>query len=177
MTEDLRAQYATDDNLQARIALHAAFSIDPHWCEWLFDREAPGRAPASSTSVAGWGPSGEPTASESTRPGRSHLPTSRRNDRGGTPRARRTRGLRRRGCAGTAIPGRLRSSGPLLPARRPSRSRSARTRSSTRVPARSRQPPRTRRLLQARLGITAPVDTGWLHGRIAFGEPSSLDEG
>jgi SAM-dependent methyltransferase len=42
MTEDLREQYATDDNLRARIALHAAFSINPHWVEWLFEREAPG---------------------------------------------------------------------------------------------------------------------------------------
>jgi ubiquinone/menaquinone biosynthesis C-methylase UbiE len=42
MTEELREQYATDDNLQARIALHAAFSINPHWDEWLFAREAPG---------------------------------------------------------------------------------------------------------------------------------------
>jgi ubiquinone/menaquinone biosynthesis C-methylase UbiE len=42
MTEDLREQYATDDNLRARIALHAAFSINPHWAEWLFEREAPG---------------------------------------------------------------------------------------------------------------------------------------
>ncbi|HMI98403.1 MAG TPA: class I SAM-dependent methyltransferase [Gaiellaceae bacterium] len=43
MTEGLRKQYATDDNLQARIALHAAFSTNPHWAEWLFEREAPGR--------------------------------------------------------------------------------------------------------------------------------------
>jgi SAM-dependent methyltransferase len=42
MTEDLREQYATDDNLQARIALHTAFSINPHWAEWLFEQEAPG---------------------------------------------------------------------------------------------------------------------------------------
>jgi ubiquinone/menaquinone biosynthesis C-methylase UbiE len=42
MTEDLREQYATDDNLRARIALHAAFSINPHWAEWLLEREAPG---------------------------------------------------------------------------------------------------------------------------------------
>ena len=41
MTEDLREQYATDDNLSARIALHTAFSINPHWTEWLFEREAP----------------------------------------------------------------------------------------------------------------------------------------
>jgi ubiquinone/menaquinone biosynthesis C-methylase UbiE len=42
VTGDLRAQYATADNLQARIALHTAFSINPHWDEWLFEREAPG---------------------------------------------------------------------------------------------------------------------------------------
>jgi ubiquinone/menaquinone biosynthesis C-methylase UbiE len=42
MTEDLREQYATDENLQARIALHAAFSLNPHWDEWLFEQEAPG---------------------------------------------------------------------------------------------------------------------------------------
>ena len=42
MTEELREQYATDDNLRARIALHEAFSINPHWHEWLLEREAPG---------------------------------------------------------------------------------------------------------------------------------------
>jgi SAM-dependent methyltransferase len=42
MIENLREQYATDANLRARIALHAAFSINPHWTEWLFGREAPG---------------------------------------------------------------------------------------------------------------------------------------
>lgn len=42
MTDRLREQYATADNLQARIALHTAFSINPHWARWLFDREAPG---------------------------------------------------------------------------------------------------------------------------------------
>jgi SAM-dependent methyltransferase len=41
-TEGLRAQYATADNLQARIALHTVFSINPHWAGWLFEREAPG---------------------------------------------------------------------------------------------------------------------------------------
>jgi SAM-dependent methyltransferase len=40
MTQD--QQYATDENLQARIALHAAFSTNPNWAEWLFEREAPG---------------------------------------------------------------------------------------------------------------------------------------
>jgi len=54
VTEDLRAQYATDDNLQARIALHAAFSTNPHWAEWLFDREAPG--PGARVLDVGCGP-------------------------------------------------------------------------------------------------------------------------
>jgi ubiquinone/menaquinone biosynthesis C-methylase UbiE len=54
MTEDLREQYATDDNLQARIALHAAFSINPHWAEWLFEREAPG--PGACILDLGCGP-------------------------------------------------------------------------------------------------------------------------
>ena len=55
MTEDLREQYATDDNLRARIALHAAFSINPHWAEWLFDRETPGR-PGTRILDVGCGP-------------------------------------------------------------------------------------------------------------------------
>jgi SAM-dependent methyltransferase len=54
MTEDLREQYATDDNLRARIALHAAFSTNPHWAEWLFDREAPG--PGARILDVGCGP-------------------------------------------------------------------------------------------------------------------------
>lgn len=54
MTEGLREQYATDDNLRARIALHAAFSINPHWAEWLFDREAPG--PGARILDLGCGP-------------------------------------------------------------------------------------------------------------------------
>jgi SAM-dependent methyltransferase len=37
----VREQYATDANLQARIALHARFSTDPGWARWLFEREAP----------------------------------------------------------------------------------------------------------------------------------------
>src|SRR5215217_3408792 len=41
MTENLQEQYATDGNLQARIVLHAEFSINAHWAEWLFEREAP----------------------------------------------------------------------------------------------------------------------------------------
>jgi SAM-dependent methyltransferase len=39
--ERLREQYASDANLRARIALHAAFSVNPGWAQWLFDREAP----------------------------------------------------------------------------------------------------------------------------------------
>lgn len=54
MTEGLREQYATDDNLRARIALHAAFSINPHWAEWLFEREAPG--PGACILDLGCGP-------------------------------------------------------------------------------------------------------------------------
>jgi SAM-dependent methyltransferase len=41
MPEDLQRQYATPDNLRARIALHACFSTNPHWPEWLFERERP----------------------------------------------------------------------------------------------------------------------------------------
>jgi ubiquinone/menaquinone biosynthesis C-methylase UbiE len=54
MTEGLREQYATDDNLRARIALHAAFSINPHWAEWLFEQEAPG--PGARILELGCGP-------------------------------------------------------------------------------------------------------------------------
>jgi SAM-dependent methyltransferase len=54
MTEGLREQYATDDNLQARIALHAAFSINPHWAEWLFEQEAAG--PGARILELGCGP-------------------------------------------------------------------------------------------------------------------------
>jgi hypothetical protein len=76
MTKELREQYATDENLQARIALHAAFSINPHWDEWLFEREAPG--PHVRILDLGCGParSGEPTASGSIQVGRSRSPTS-----------------------------------------------------------------------------------------------------
>lgn len=42
MTKGLQEQYATDQNLRARISLHAAYSVNGHWFEWLFDREAPG---------------------------------------------------------------------------------------------------------------------------------------
>jgi SAM-dependent methyltransferase len=54
MTEDLREQYATDDNLRARIALHAAFSINSHWAEWLLELEAPG--PGARILDLGCGP-------------------------------------------------------------------------------------------------------------------------
>ena len=54
MTEGLEEQYATEDNLRARIALHAAFSINPHWAEWLFEREAPG--PGARVLELGCGP-------------------------------------------------------------------------------------------------------------------------
>jgi ubiquinone/menaquinone biosynthesis C-methylase UbiE len=37
-----REQYANEANLEARIALHARFSANPGWAEWLFEREAPG---------------------------------------------------------------------------------------------------------------------------------------
>jgi ubiquinone/menaquinone biosynthesis C-methylase UbiE len=54
LTDSLREQYATDDNLEARIALHARFSTNPGWAEWLFDREA-GRAGARILDI-GCGP-------------------------------------------------------------------------------------------------------------------------
>ena len=37
----LEEQYRTDANLNARIALHARFSTNPGWSQWLFDHEAP----------------------------------------------------------------------------------------------------------------------------------------
>jgi ubiquinone/menaquinone biosynthesis C-methylase UbiE len=36
-------QYATNANLEARIALHARFTTNPGWQTWLFDRETGGR--------------------------------------------------------------------------------------------------------------------------------------
>jgi ubiquinone/menaquinone biosynthesis C-methylase UbiE len=54
MTERLQEQYATDQNLRARIALHAAYSVNGHWFEWLFDREAPG--PGARILDIGCGP-------------------------------------------------------------------------------------------------------------------------
>jgi ubiquinone/menaquinone biosynthesis C-methylase UbiE len=54
MTERVQEQYATDQNLRARIALHAAYSVNGHWFEWLFDREAPG--PGARILDVGCGP-------------------------------------------------------------------------------------------------------------------------
>ena len=97
MTEILREQYATDDNLRVRIALHAAFSINPHWAEWLFEREAPG--PGARILGLGLRPSN--LLANKPRADRPDLVAHAdrlltRDDRGGTGRARRTRGLRRR---------------------------------------------------------------------------------
>lgn len=41
MSENLGDQYASDANLNARIALHARFSTNPTWGRWLFEHEAP----------------------------------------------------------------------------------------------------------------------------------------
>lgn len=41
MGDRLREQYATAANIRARIALHARFSTNPGWAQWLFDQEAP----------------------------------------------------------------------------------------------------------------------------------------
>jgi ubiquinone/menaquinone biosynthesis C-methylase UbiE len=54
LSDRLRAQYATDANFQARVALHARFSTNPHWTEWLFEREAP--PPGARLLEAGCGP-------------------------------------------------------------------------------------------------------------------------
>jgi ubiquinone/menaquinone biosynthesis C-methylase UbiE len=54
LSEPLREQYATDDNLQARIALHARFATNPHWAEWLFEREQGG--PGARILDVGCGP-------------------------------------------------------------------------------------------------------------------------
>jgi len=54
MTERLQQQYATDENLQARISLHAVYSVSGHWFEWLFDREVPG--PGARILDLGCGP-------------------------------------------------------------------------------------------------------------------------
>src|SRR5205823_11502042 len=49
-----REQYANEANLEARIALHARFSTNPGWAEWLFKREAPG--PGARILDLGCGP-------------------------------------------------------------------------------------------------------------------------
>ena len=54
MSDRLREQYATDANFLARVALHARFATNPHWLEWLFEREAP--APGARLLEAGCGP-------------------------------------------------------------------------------------------------------------------------
>jgi SAM-dependent methyltransferase len=54
VSEALRRQYATADNLRARIALHTAFSTNPRWAEWLFERQAPG--PGARILDVGCGP-------------------------------------------------------------------------------------------------------------------------
>lgn len=41
VSEALREQYATNANLQARIALHASCSVRTDWVEWLWERESP----------------------------------------------------------------------------------------------------------------------------------------
>lgn len=41
MSENLGDQYATDANLNSRIALHRRFSTNPTWGRWLFEQEAP----------------------------------------------------------------------------------------------------------------------------------------
>ncbi len=47
-------QYATDANLNARIALHARFSTNPTWGRWLFEQEAP--PPGARILEIGCGP-------------------------------------------------------------------------------------------------------------------------
>jgi ubiquinone/menaquinone biosynthesis C-methylase UbiE len=56
VSELVREQYATDANLQVRIALHDRFATNPRFPEWLFEREAP--APSSGARIleVGCGP-------------------------------------------------------------------------------------------------------------------------
>jgi len=54
VSDRARAQYETDANFQARVALHARFATNPHFLEWLFDREAP--PPGARVLEAGCGP-------------------------------------------------------------------------------------------------------------------------
>lgn len=53
-TENLGEQYATDANLNARIALHERFSTNPTWGRWLFEQEAP--PPGARVLEIGCGP-------------------------------------------------------------------------------------------------------------------------
>jgi ubiquinone/menaquinone biosynthesis C-methylase UbiE len=50
----LEEQYRTDENLNARIDLHARFSTKPGWGRWLFEHEAP--PPGSRVLEVGCGP-------------------------------------------------------------------------------------------------------------------------
>jgi ubiquinone/menaquinone biosynthesis C-methylase UbiE len=54
VSDRLRAQYATDANFRVRVALHARFSTNPHWMQWLFEHEAP--ASGARLLEAGCGP-------------------------------------------------------------------------------------------------------------------------
>lgn len=55
-TERLRKQYATDANLQTRIALHTRFSVNPRWDEWIFEQEAPSKGREARILDLGCGP-------------------------------------------------------------------------------------------------------------------------
>jgi ubiquinone/menaquinone biosynthesis C-methylase UbiE len=54
VSENLGDQYATDANLNARIALHRRFSTNPTWGRWLFEHEAP--PPGARILEIGCGP-------------------------------------------------------------------------------------------------------------------------
>jgi ubiquinone/menaquinone biosynthesis C-methylase UbiE len=54
VSEKLEKQYGTDENLNARIALHARFSTNPGFGRWLFEHEAPG--PGARVLEVGCGP-------------------------------------------------------------------------------------------------------------------------
>jgi SAM-dependent methyltransferase len=47
-------QYATSQNLEARISLHARFATNPHWHRWVFDHEM--GAPGARILEIGCGP-------------------------------------------------------------------------------------------------------------------------
>jgi len=56
VSESLGEQYATDANLNSRIALHERFSTNPGWGRWLFEREL-GDAPSGARILeVGCGP-------------------------------------------------------------------------------------------------------------------------